>query len=50
MLLLLQGKSGTELRELLSLAIMTDACGKVRRTLLSLSNFDQTPNGTFQIR
>ena len=46
MLLLLQGKSGTELK---ALAILTDACCKDRRTLESPLDF--WPNSrTFQIR
>ena len=50
MLLLLQGKSRTELGGLLSLAILTDACSLRNSTLKILPNFDRTPNGTFQIR
>jgi hypothetical protein len=50
MLLLLQGKSGTELGELPSLAILTGTCCKVWRTLKSSSSFDRIPNGTFKIR
>jgi len=36
--------------ELLSHAILTDACCKVWQTLKSPSNFDRTPNGTFKVR
>jgi len=39
MLLLLQGKSGTDWGGLLSLAILTDACCEVRRTLKRTTHF-----------
>ena len=48
--ILLQGKSGMNWGGLLPLANLTDACCKVHRTLKSSSNFDRTPNGTYQIR
>jgi hypothetical protein len=47
MLLLLQGKSGTELGGA-AVPCIFDTCWKVQRTLKSSSNFDRTPNGTFR--
>ena len=50
MLLLQQGKSGTERGGAAVPCNLTDACCKVRRTLKYLLTFHRTPNGTFLIR